>query len=69
MLWFKLVRGGAFALGAGLTALLVSTLLAGPSLGWLGASLTWGGLAMAITLAFVVGVGRLDELKGDRRSR
>lgn len=68
VMWFKLVRGGAFAAAAGLTALLISTLLAGPSLGWLGASLTWGGLALAVGLAFAIGVGRLDELRGDRRS-
>ncbi|MFT3922691.1 MAG: DUF4175 family protein [Myxococcales bacterium] len=68
VLWFKLVRGGAFAAGAGLTALLISTLTAGPSLGWLGASLIWGALGVAVILAFAIGVGRLDELRGDRRS-
>jgi hypothetical protein len=68
VLWFKLVRGGSFAAAAGLSVLLACALLSGPSLGWLGAGLTWGGLLVAVSLAAAVGVGRLDELRGDRRS-
>ncbi len=68
ILWFKLARGAAFALAAGLVTLLACALLSGPALGWLPWSLTWAGLLLATSLACAVGIGRLDELRGDRRS-
>jgi hypothetical protein len=68
VLWFKLARGSAFALGWGLLLLLGAALLAGPSIGLLGAILTWGVVVAGVLLAGTVGVGRLEDLSGARRA-
>lgn len=69
MLWFKLARGAALATAAGSTLLLIWSLASGPSLGWLGASLAWLSVLGAAALAAAVGIGRLDELRGERRAQ
>ena len=68
VLLFKVVRGLSFGLGLGLLALLSSALLVGPSVGVLGAALTWSGLALFAIVTSSIGVGRLSEMKGPRRA-
>jgi Domain of unknown function (DUF4175) len=65
---FKLLRGLAFGLALGLFALLVSAILIGPSVGVLGAALSWSGLLLLCVVSTAVGVGRLEELSGPRRA-
>ncbi|MDB4974039.1 MAG: domain protein putative component of TonB system [Myxococcaceae bacterium] len=69
VLWFKLLRGAAFAVGASCTALLLFALLSGPSLSVFGATLVWAGLLLCTALAGAVGVGSLDDLSGARRAK
>jgi hypothetical protein len=69
VLWFKLLRGAAFATGACLCLLLLSALFAGPSLSLFRAGLVWGAVLLGAALAAVVGVGSLDDLSGPRRAR
>ena len=56
VLWFKVARGSAFALGLGLLLLLLCSLLVGPSIGMLGAVLTWGSVVACVLLAAAVGL-------------
>lgn len=69
MLWFKLLRGAAFATGTCLCLLLLSALFAGPSLSLFGAGLVWGAVLLGAALAAAVGVGSLDDLSGPRRAK
>lgn len=68
VLLFKLVRGLSFGLALGLLALLSAAILVGPSVGVLGAALTWSGLVLFTVVSASVGVGRLSELNGPRRA-
>ena len=69
MLWFKLLRGVAFAAAAACLLLLAFALLSGPSLSLFGACLLWGGLLLGSALAAAVGVGPLEDLSGARRAK
>lgn len=69
VLWFKLLRGAAFATGTCLCLLLLSALFAGPSLSLFGAGLVWGAVLLGAALAAAVGVGSLDDLSGPRRAK
>jgi hypothetical protein len=68
VLWFKLVRGLCFGAGVSALLLLSCALLVGPSIGVLGAALSWSGLLLSCVVSTAVGVGRLDELQGPRRA-
>ncbi|HEX6239697.1 MAG TPA: hypothetical protein VFZ61_02340, partial [Polyangiales bacterium] len=68
VLGFKLVRGLCFGAGVSALLLLSCALLVGPSIGVLGAALSWSGLLLAAVVSTAVGVGRLDELEGPRRA-
>ncbi|MDB4990329.1 MAG: hypothetical protein JWN04_5507 [Myxococcaceae bacterium] len=69
VLWFKLLRGGAFAVCTSCLLLLLFALFSGPSLSIFGATLVWAGLLLATLLAAAVGVGSLDDLSGARRAK
>jgi hypothetical protein len=65
---FKLMRGLGFGLALGLGTLLLCAIWIGPSVGVLGAALSWSGLALTCVVSTAVGVGRLEELSGPRRA-
>jgi hypothetical protein len=65
---FKFVRGLGIGAALGLFALLSVALFVGPSVGVLGASLTWSALLLLAVVSTAVGVGRLDELHGAHRA-
>jgi hypothetical protein len=65
---FKLVRGLGFGLALGLFSLLVFAIAIGPSVGVLGAALSWSGLVLLCVVSTAIGVGRLEELSGPRRA-
>lgn len=68
VLAFKLVRGLCFGAGISGLLMLACALLVGPSIGVLGAALSWSGLLLSCVVSSAVGVGRLDELTGPRRA-
>ncbi len=68
VLAFKLARGLGFGLSLGLLGLLVFAVVIGPSVGVLGAALSWSGLLLVCVVSTTVGVGRLEELSGPRRA-
>lgn len=69
VLWFKLVRGIAFTLGATSALLLICAMLAGPSLSPIGAALTWATVALGAVLSAMVGIGSMDDMAGARRAK
>lgn len=68
VLLFKLVRGVCFGAALAALLLLLCALLVGPSIGVLGAALSWSGLLLSCIVSTAVGIGRLDELTGPRRA-
>ncbi len=68
VLWFKIVRALAFGVATTALLLLLCSLGSGPSVGWLGAVLTWGAVIAGGLLAASVGLGRVDDLVGARRA-
>ncbi|HEY6882143.1 MAG TPA: hypothetical protein VI299_29135, partial [Polyangiales bacterium] len=69
VLWFKLLRGIAFATATAALLLLLGALLSGPSLSLTGAALIWTLVLSATALACAVGVGSLEDLRGPRRAK
>jgi hypothetical protein len=68
VLAFKLLRGLCFGAGVSGLLMLACALLVGPSIGVLGAALSWSGLLLSCVVSSAIGVGRLDELTGPRRA-
>jgi hypothetical protein len=65
---FKIARGVGLGLSLGLCALLVLSLLVGPSLGLVAAALCWSALLLLAAIATGIGIGRVDVLRGPRRA-
>ncbi|HEX5658686.1 MAG TPA: DUF4175 family protein [Polyangiales bacterium] len=69
VLWFKLLRGVAFAAGTAGFLVLIGALAIGPSLSLTGAGLVWALVLAATALAGAVGVGSLEDLRGPRQAK
>ncbi len=69
VLWFKLLRGVAFAAGAAGLLVSIAAITTGPSLSLTGAGLIWALVLGVGALAGAVGVGSLEDLSGPRRAK
>jgi hypothetical protein len=69
VLWFKLLRGIAFAAGTAGLLVAIGALTVGPSLSLTGAGLVWAILLLTTALACAVGIGSLEDLRGPRRAK